>query len=796
MRFSSIARINFSIIMLIVATILYASLIGIVPDERMLTARSRTRLCKSIATNITYLVAKHEFEQASTQLETFAACNDDLMSIGLRRVEGDLVIEVGEHSNSWRRAIDQKSDGCYVVPIENKEMRWGELELQFQPIYVGRNRYFSDSLLKLLSITTVLVGLACWLHLKRILHYLDPSRSVPPRVREALNNFAEGVVILDADDRIVLANNTFANYLYRSQEELLGVRLWDLPWLVQEEKGSERPNQLHEVMLATQLKLADENGDVRAIFSVNSSPITDERNRFQGSMLAFTDVTPLELSRAALEVTLTDLKQSKQEITKQNEELRYLATRDPLTGCINRRTFFDEFEKNWNIAVTSNVPVSVVMVDIDFFKSVNDSYGHSVGDDVLRKTGETLKQNARTSDVVCRYGGEEFSILMPGLGLDEAFEAAETIRIALGKLEFSQFSITASLGISGSMLGAENPQEMLDQADKSLYLAKRNGRNQVVRYDTVPTDLVVDESKINRIRPSQSIASDGPAIPYAAVTALLSALSFRDHQTGMHSTRVSTYAAMLAQSFLSPREVFIVEMAALLHDIGKVGVPDAILLKPGKLTPEEWRFMEKHDRIGVEIINRSFKHDGLTDIVKYHHCHFGGGRAGGQMLRGQDIPIGARILTIVDSYDAMVSDRPYRKGMQKSDAIAELRRCAGTQFDPELVERFISIIQSYKIDDHLDTESYSNDVALSIGEQVERLVESADSGDKETFVALAERLRSTAKQHGVDLVATAAEHAIQVANEDAQIERLVEESFELLSACRSMRVHVAAECRT
>lgn len=788
MKISSIARLNFSIIAMCIAAIVFAAAIGLVPDERVFQADARSKLCESIATNVSYLLSNHDVRQAGQQLETFASQNDDLLSIGLRRTGGEYVAQIGPHANGWHDAMQHKSDGCYVVPIKTVDGDWGSLEIQYEPLYSGTDQLLSSSLMTLLGMVALLVGAACWLHLRHMLRYLDPSRSVPMRVRQALDNFSEGVLILDRDERIVLVNQKFAGDVKRDEEELLGTRLWDLPWQTPEAESSDEHSDTAGTFHGSRMQLLDDCGQVTMIFTVNSSPVLDDAGTYQGVMLAFTDVTPLERNRAALLNTLEDLSESKLAITEQNKKLTYLATRDPLTSCINRRTFFELFEEHWDAAKAKGIPLGGVMVDIDFFKPINDNYGHSMGDEVLRQTGRLLNQLTRKDDVVCRYGGEEFAILMPGMHLDEVEAAAERIRIGMSELQFPEFTITASLGISSYSLGGNDPQDMLDQADKCLYVAKRNGRNQVVRFDTVPEDLIVDESKISREKPTEVADVDKPSIPYSAVTALLAALTYRDQQTGAHSMRVSSLAALLAQRVLSPKEVYVVEIAALLHDIGKVGVPDSILLKPDALSETEWSFMEKHDRFGVEILNKSFKHAGVTDIVKYYRCHFGGEQCRQQELWGEDIPIGARILAIVDAFDAMVSDRPYRQGMQLPVAIAELRAHAGTQFDPELVEMFISIVESGTHEDTAgSTSNFADEVVLSIGEQVERIVEAADVGDHSTFVALAERLRDTAEQNNAGLIANAAAHAVEVLSEDDALENLVKESFELLSACRTMR---------
>ena len=789
MKISSLARINFSIIMVCVAAILFAKLTGLIPDDRILESNKRVQLCESLATNVSYAVGDHDLRRAGKQLEMFATRNDSLLSIGLRRHDGDLVIVVGEHDRKWREIADGWGDGCYVVPIQNSVAEWGQLEIRFVPLYSGVNRVLSYSMLKLLAVVAFMVGVVGWWHLRRVLRYLDPSKSVPPRVREVLNSFAEGVVVLDPNDQIVLVNDSFVRYVEMSREQLLGSDLFELPWQFLDAEGQSNRRTPQSIARGTQMRLADDNGQVKTIFSVNASAVLDDNGNNKGVMLAFADVTSLERNRSALLTTLEDLSRSKEEIASQNKELRYLATRDSLTGCINRRTFFEHFEQHWTKSIADSTPLCGIMVDIDFFKSINDNHGHSVGDEVLRQTGDLLTQLSREQDLVCRYGGEEFALLMPGLGMNEATEAAERIRTGMEQLEFAKFSVTVSIGVSSFDLGATNPQAMLDQADQCLYVAKRNGRNQVVRFDTVPAELLIaDQTMKARKSPSYTASS----IPYSAVSALVSALSFRDHETAAHSMRVSNYAASLAQCVLSPKEVYVVEIAALLHDIGKVGVPDAILLKPGKLTREEWVIMERHDRVGAEIVKRSFKHQGLTEIVKLHHYQFGGNAAKEQPIQGAELPIGARILTIVDSFDAMTSDRPYRAGMSVADAIVELKRCAGTQFDPELVNEFVTLVESGCLTiESTNSTQYASDVMLAIGDQVEMLVDAADVGNGDTFLAVAERLQLIADKHGVEMMSEAATQAIESASEDAQAENLLAETFELLAACRSMRCGIA-----
>ncbi|MFK7735237.1 MAG: diguanylate cyclase [Pirellulaceae bacterium] len=789
MKLTSVGRINLTIVAMSIASIMLCNLLGLLPDERRTAVNTRIEISQTLASNVIFLVASHRYEEIEQQLALFAARNSALRTIGLRRADNAIISTYGDHLESWESAVRSRSDGCFIVPIQAGNGKWGNLELQYDPVFVGIGRYISPSVVGIIAFVVPLIGITAYFHLRKILKYLDPKRAVPPRVRQTLDSFAEGVVLLDKEYHIVLANDAFAELVEGDVDDLIGKSIKKLQFVDNESDGESRlPWQLTKITLevvnARTVMLDCEDGR-RRTFSVNSSPVLDEEGLFQGIMVALADVTPLEQKRAELAHTLDELNHSKDEITKQNEELRFLATRDSLTGCLNRRTFFELFDECFKRAREDSTPLCSMMVDIDFFKSINDNYGHGKGDEVLRETGRILNELARTDDIVCRYGGEEFSVLMPGLNLTESTAFAERIRLALAAVDFKEFKITASLGVSEFSLGAEDPQGLLDQADKCLYVAKRSGRNQVVRFDDVPEELEVDESKISRVKLEEE--SEASSVPFAAVNALLSALAYRDAQTAAHSTRVSSYAALLAQRFLSSKEVHLVEIAGLLHDIGKIGVPDAILLKPGRLTEEEWKLMEKHDRIGVEIVNRAFKNDILTDYIRHHHSRFDGG--GADSIGGDDIPLGARILTIADSFDAMISDRPYRKGMPTEDALKELDRCAGTQFDPELVRVFAEIVRAGVV----ETKSYHGlpeEIILSIGEQIERITEAADSGDKDTFIALTDRLRNTAERSNLTEIAAVAEKALDAVSGDGQLEALVKESFELLSVCRSLATSV------
>jgi putative nucleotidyltransferase with HDIG domain len=324
----------------------------------------------------------------------------------------------------------------------------------------------------------------------------------------------------------------------------------------------------------------------------------------------------------------------------------------------------------------------------------------------------------------------------------------------------------------------------MNEADKCLYVAKRNGRNQVVRRDTVPDDLIVDESKISRTKPAES---DSPTtIPFPAVTALFSALAYRDSDTAEHSRRVADLVVEVASGFLKPGEVYVLEVAALLHDIGKIGVPDAILLKAGSLTEEEWQLMKTHERIGVEIIHSAFCCNELSEIVRSHHVWYDGRSRDVQLPKEQELPVGARLMMIADAFDSMTSNTVYRKGRSYEDAFKELLRYSGKQFDPELVERFILAIAKRRSYAAPDLGRVNKQAALQLGSEIQRLADTVDARDFAGLQALAARLGSTANKAGVVPIADLAEQLDAcLSSETEDLAEVLKLTQGLIGMCRA-----------
>ena len=404
---------------------------------------------------------------------------------------------------------------------------------------------------------------------KKILQHLDPSRVIPGRVRAALDTFTEGLLVLDKNERIVLANKAFAETVGCSATDLQGRRASEFKW-TETEEGGPHPWRaaIREGTAQTGVVLGLRTKEKERRFRVNSTPIEGEDGRYRGALASFDDVTEAERNREELREMLSTLQQSRDEISRQNVELHRLATRDPLTACLNRRSFFAEFQARWDRAASSKQALSCIMLDIDYFKSINDRHGHDAGDRVLVGISKALKSQARPGDLVCRYGGEEFALLLPETDLDEAHRFAEGVRQAIESTRFDvpDLLVTASLGVSTNLLGARDPQDLLKQADECLYAAKGSGRNRAVRCDDVP-DLPPDEDLPPReTTPIPSHDASAP-IPFHAIAVLMSALNYRDPATAEHSRRVADLCVATAASLMSLSDAYVLEIASLLHDI-------------------------------------------------------------------------------------------------------------------------------------------------------------------------------------------------------------------------------------
>ena len=790
-RFSAATRISIGVTCLTLSLLLAAQGLGVIPSPSDVTLKGRKELCESLAIHCSLAAERDDVKTIEDTSKALIDRNPDILSVALRGEDGKFLAVVGNHALHWQKSDPKKSTPTHVrVPILQDEKLWGTVEVAFKPLTQGGFMgWVTDPIISLIIFFAVLGFIGYTFYLKKMLRHLDPSSVIPDRVKTMLNTLAEGVLVLDKNERVVLANEAFASTVGRSTNDLQGMKVSELQWT--DPQSDEAPqdypwaNALKDGATQTGVRLGmKDEADAPRTFRVNCTPILGGDGSKRGALATFDDVTTIEEKSARLRHMLEMLQQSRDEINRQNQELQALATTDPLTTCMNRRSFFAVFETQWSSAKRYDHPLAVIMVDVDHFKRINDRHGHSVGDQVLRHVADTLKALARDTDLVCRYGGEEFCILLPQIGLEGAALAAERFRNGIETKPCGGISVTASVGVSAIELKAGTPQAMLDEADKSLYCAKRTGRNKVIRWDKVPAGFDIADAKAHKPEAPRENDASMP-IPFHAVTALMSALAHRDAATAEHSQRVADLCVSTAKGLMSINDCFMLEVAAMLHDIGKLGVPDAILLKPGALTEEEWKVMRTHDQMGVEIISAAFGSEALTDIVRTHHAWFSGNPENPGLPTGREIPIGARILTIADAFDAMISDRPYHRPKTREQAFTELRRCAGKQFDPELVERLIAAAQSSDNARLVPALSVPQQTALRIRLEIERLACALDERDLSMLSAMASRIAAVAAKDGLPQIAEVATTLEKTASNQADLEGVLKLTNELLELCRS-----------
>ncbi len=399
-----------------------------------------------------------------------------------------------------------------------------------------------------------------------------------------------------------------------------------------------------------------------------------------------------------------ELHRSKEQIEAVNRRLQALATTDGMTGLANHRAFQEQLRIELAFAEATGHPLTMLLMDVDRFKTYNDTFGHPAGDEVLRSVARLIRENMRTEDYAARYGGEEFAILLPGTTEETAFEIAERIRGVVEEHQFPCRRVTLSIGVARYDARTMAPEKFVELADGALYAAKHAGRNRVVLAAEESTAVaVVSQKAPTALSAAMHLADGDPLMSLLQrqdghiLSGIMALLNLRDPETDGHSHRVTMFALRLAQEVirqdiadLCPDDLRDLTLGSLLHDIGKIGVPDAVLFKPGALTDEEWAIIRAHPEQGAKVLEAFSQFVCALPVVRSHHEKWDGtGYPHG--LAGERIPLVARIFALADTLDAMSSDRPYRAALPYSKICAEVERMAGTQFDPALVQAFLAI---------------------------------------------------------------------------------------------------------
>jgi diguanylate cyclase (GGDEF)-like protein len=369
------------------------------------------------------------------------------------------------------------------------------------------------------------------------------------------------------------------------------------------------------------------------------------------------------------------LAEAQRRVSEVERQLDQQRVHDSVTGLLTMRAFRNRLDADVRRSHRYGRPLGVAMLDIDGFRTLNSNHGYGAGDAVLAAVARTIGTTTRSTDLACRAGGDEFMILLPETGIDRALQAAERILHELETLEAGPIrGISASIGVAG-LEQRQTPEELLAGGRTAIERARKAGGGRVIKFEG-DHDEVGAETDAQR----------------DVVTALASALLERDRYTGEHSHSVVEMAGRVGEALaLNEDDVNRVRTAAVLHDIGKVAIPDEVLHKPGPLDDREWVLMRQHPVIGERILRAIPGLGGVARMVRHEHESWdGSGYPDG--LSGEEIPIGSRIILACDAYHAMTSDRPYRAAMSHGDAVRELTANAGKQFDPNVVEVLVGYL--------------------------------------------------------------------------------------------------------
>lgn len=433
-----------------------------------------------------------------------------------------------------------------------------------------------------------------------------------------------------------------------------------------------------------------------------SFPMIDpQTNKIKGVIEYARDISEQKLMESSRE-------ELNKELVRSNERLKKISLLDPLTSLYNYKFLEEVIEAEYHRARRYAHPLSIIMIDIDYFKSINDVYSYQFGDSILKQIAKFLKKMVRRYDLVIRSSGEEFIILSPGIDMQQAQLLAQRLLDALGIYNFGDKKHTVKLKLSLGVVSYPEDKvvhgiDLINLADQILTKAKDSGGNRVCTSQDIQkgrkkgasrsgkkTDVRFLEEKINKLtkRANQSLVE--------AIFAFAKTIEAKDHYTGEHGEHTVRYAVSIAQALGMPREEMeLVKQAAILHDLGKVGISENILNKKGRLTRKEFDEIKRHPQIGADIIRPiQFLH-GIIPYIFYHHEKWNGkGYPSG--IKGDEIPLGARIIAVADTYQALIGDRPYRKAFSKKEAADIIKKGSGAQFDPRIVSVFLKILKEEK----------------------------------------------------------------------------------------------------
>ncbi|MCK9604472.1 MAG: PAS domain S-box protein [Candidatus Omnitrophica bacterium] len=519
---------------------------------------------------------------------------------------------------------------------------------------------------------------------KRLQEALQDSET---RFRRLFEAAQDGILILKADTgEITEVNKFLVDLLGYSREEFLGRKLWEIGAFIDVDKS----------------KVAFRELQTKGYVRYEDMPLQTKAGRLIDVEFV-SNVYEVDHTRV-IQCNIRNITEFKAERERMNKKLEQLALKDSHTGLYNHRYLKEAIGVNFSQTERRSSLLSVIMMDLDYFKSINDVYGHVFGDLVLKQFAMLLTKTVRPYDVVIRYGGEEFIIISPDTDRAGALILANRIleNIQLHNFGNKKHSIRLKLSLAVATYPEDDVHkgmELVDLADQILNKVKESGGNRVFsstdikitsKSSSQSPDIHLLKEKISRLtkRADQSLIEE--------TLAFAKALELKDHYTGEHVERTVHYAIKLSQELkFSSERSELIRQAATLHDVGKVGISEKILQKNSRLSKKEFEEVKKHPQIGVDIIRPIHSLHPVIPALLYHHERWDG-KGYPYGLSRQQIPLMARIVSVAAVYQALVSDRPYRNAYPKEEAIEIIQKSSGTQFDPDIVNSFLKVLQEEK----------------------------------------------------------------------------------------------------
>lgn len=683
-RLAATYRLSFALSMISTASIVICFFLASW-RENYLAAQTRMLACEQFGLLSTVHLQRGNPGALEEIAKLLLSRERSLSGIRIVGISGNIISQVGEtpevtEGNELHTAGFTKVSAS----LYRFQKPWANLEFFY------RLPGYQSTLIQLLSpiLLALLINFPLFVvTLRRCLSVVDTSRVVPTRVRNTLDTIPDGIAIADAHGRIIVVNEAFQKNCGRDADKLIGSGLNTLDFEPLEEVLPwHHPDKGIKAVVGVkvQLKLAEGIG----YFNLGCSPIFDANETHAGNLITVQDITELENQKRILECTLTELEESKERLSERNKQLHELATKDMLTGVYNRRHLIEQLEQTWEQCRSDSNPMSVIMLDVDRFKLLNDNYGHAVGDKVLHDVAAVLKNSVSSQGMVARYGGEEFCAVLPNLNAQQATVIAETVRRDIESQLELPYHVTASLGVSSSQFEALSYQEMLEQADQALYSAKHGGRNIVCCWDAIKNRKNNNEKPLSQQHHQAACAREEAYIPVSSIRAIRSLLDNKDPCTMQHSERVAAASVAFGKNFLSHGQLNQLELAALLHEVSSLSpISKSNSVFQSILDSGDSKSFDHH-RVYLDIIELFAGSKAIAEIVRCKRLFYDGRNANPEEVIAEDILLMGRILSVVHVYDTLRYGPRGQVLKNHKTALNDLRREAGTRLEPRLVEAF------------------------------------------------------------------------------------------------------------